>query len=141
MYNECELCRKFDEKEFDLNDVGDWSLNGTPYIYCLMLEDGKYYVGKTRYLANRLFRHFGYGGAKWTQKHQPIAIIFLQSFDKEISKEELSEIENMYTLFYMKEFGRENVRGGLWTTSYPLNEKWNRKIDEYENKVMKSLCS
>lgn len=141
MYNDCELCKKYDEREFDLNDVGDWTSNNIPFVYCLMLEEGKYYVGKTRCLSRRIFAHFGYGGSKWTKKYQPIAILFLQSFDNNITKEELSEIENMYTIFYMEEYGRDNVRGGLWTTSYPLTDKWHIKIDKYQNKIMNSLCS
>lgn len=139
MYNECNLCKQYDEREFDLNDVGDWTSNGVPYIYCLMLEEGKYYVGKTRCLSRRLFAHFGYGGSKWTKKYQPIAIVFLQSFERTINKKAMNRLENMYTVFYMQKFGRENVRGGAWTTSYPLTEKWHNKIDKYEKRIEEAI--
>ena len=139
MYNECDLCKQYDEKEFDINDVGDWSSNNVPFVYCLMLEEGKYYVGETRCLSRRLFAHFGYGGSRWTKKYQPIAIVFLQSFDNNISKKDLREIENMYTVFYMQKFGRENVRGGEWTTSYSLTEKWHKKIDNYERRIKEAV--
>jgi predicted GIY-YIG superfamily endonuclease len=45
------------------------------YIYILKLEGGKYYVGKTNNVDQRLQQHFdGTFGSAWTRLHRPIAL-------------------------------------------------------------------
>lgn len=74
-------------------------------IYVLKLKNGKFYVGKTHSLSNRLKSHFDGNGCVWTRKHPPIELIFKKddcdNFD-----------EDKYTLKYMSLYGIENVRGG-----------------------------
>ena len=37
-------------------------------IYALELTHGKYYIGKTSFINNRLIDHFTSNGSKWTKK-------------------------------------------------------------------------
>ena len=74
-------------------------------IYILLLENNKYYIGRTKDLAERFKQHCNGYGVEWTKLHKPIKIIYttllLNSYD-----------ENNYTKLYMKKYGIENVRGG-----------------------------
>jgi predicted GIY-YIG superfamily endonuclease/ribosomal protein S13 len=77
------------------------------YVYILELEDGKFYVGKTYNIENRLLQHFDNSGSSWTKKYKPKDIIEIipdcDQFD-----------ENKYTIKYMEKYGINNVRGGSY---------------------------
>ena len=75
------------------------------YIYVLLLEQGKYYIGKTINPEFRLEKHFNCGGSEWTIKYKPIKVL-------EIIKDCDDYDEDKYTRIYMDKFGIENVRGG-----------------------------
>lgn len=74
-------------------------------IYILLLEDNKYYVGKSPNPKFRIEQHFNSNGSSWTKKYKPIRVIETinncDNFD-----------EDKYTLKYMAKFGINNVRGG-----------------------------
>ena len=75
------------------------------YIYILELEKGKYYVGKSNQLKNRITDHFGSYGSAWTKKYKPVKVIeTINNCDK--------FDEDKYTLKYMERYGVHNVRGG-----------------------------
>ena len=75
------------------------------YIYILELEKGKYYVGKSNQLKNRITDHFGSYGSAWTKKYKPVKVIeTINNCDK--------FDEDKYTLKYMEKYGVHNVRGG-----------------------------
>jgi len=44
-------------------------------IYVLLLEDNKYYIGKTNNPSFRLVQHFNSNGSAWTKLHKPIKIL------------------------------------------------------------------
>lgn len=75
------------------------------FIYVLLLEHNKYYIGKSVQPLDRIENHFDSSGSKWTQKYKPIKIIEIiencDDFD-----------EDKYTIKYMTNFGINNVRGG-----------------------------
>lgn len=75
------------------------------YIYVLLLEQGKYYIGKTTNPEFRLEKHFNSGGSEWTMKYKPLQVL-------EIIKDCDDYDEDKYTRKYMDKFGIENVRGG-----------------------------
>ena len=79
-----------------------------PIIYILRLHGGKYYVGKTSNLQNRLDDHFvGDEGSAWTRKYKPIEL--------EASFENCDDFdEDKYTIKYMSKYGIDNVRGGTF---------------------------
>jgi predicted GIY-YIG superfamily endonuclease len=76
-------------------------------IYVLMLENGKYYIGKTLSVENRIKQHFKGIGSAWTKKHRPLEVVETIPNCGPYS-------EDMYTLRYMKQYGIENVRGGIY---------------------------
>ena len=78
------------------------------YIYCLQLENNKYYIGKTNNPKCRLDSHFSKNGGVWTKLNKPIQIIEIipdcDDFD-----------EDKYTIKYMSKYGIDNVRGGTFS--------------------------
>lgn len=75
-------------------------------IYVLQLENGKYYVGKTKNLSRRIFNHLIENGSEWTKKYKPINLI--ESYEGDSFDEE------KYTLLTMEKYGVDNVRGGSY---------------------------
>ena len=75
------------------------------FIYILLLETKKYYIGKTNNPHIRLDSHFNSNGSEWTKIYKPIKVYELisdcDSYD-----------EDKYTLKYMEKMGINNVRGG-----------------------------
>lgn len=76
-------------------------------IYTLQLEGGKYYVGKSKNITNRILQHFSDQGSSWTKSYKPIKVLSqipsTDSFDEE-----------KYTLLAMDRYGIDNVRGGSY---------------------------
>lgn len=84
-----------------INDI----LKDKEYIYILLLEENKYYVGYSNNIIERLKAHFTGNGAEWTKKYKPIELIKIYRGDK--------NNEDIETLNLMKIHG-DNVRGGRW---------------------------
>lgn len=78
------------------------------YIYCLALENNKYYIGKTENPEVRLDSHAKGKGSKWTKLYKPIKVLELinncDSYD-----------EDKYVRIYMDKYGVDNVRGGSFS--------------------------
>jgi hypothetical protein len=76
-------------------------------IYCLKLENDKYYIGKTNNIEFRLNDHFSGIASEWTKLYKPIEVFKIwnncDNFD-----------EDKYTKIMMAEFGIDNVRGGTY---------------------------
>ncbi len=75
-------------------------------IYVLRLEDGKYYVGRTRDVNKRYQEHKDGLISPWTKKYKPIEIAEVlvgDPFD-----------EDKYVKKYMNVYGIDNVRGGRY---------------------------
>ena len=56
----------------------------SPYntnIYVLMLEKGKYYVGKSNVPESRILNHFKNNGSAWTSLHKPIRVVEVEKGD------------------------------------------------------------
>lgn len=77
----------------------------------LLLEQGKYYVGKSDNVEKRFQRHVNGTGALWTRKYKPLHI------EKIIETTSLFE-EDKITKEYMARYGIHNVRGGSYVTEY-----------------------
>jgi hypothetical protein len=86
------------------------------YIYALLLETNKYYIGKTENPKFRIDSQFNGNGTYWTKKYKPIQIIEVipncNNFD-----------EDKYTLTYMEKYGIHNVRGGSFCQMVLPNDK------------------
>ena len=76
-------------------------------LYVLQCEKGKYYVGKTSNVMRRFDEHKTGKGSAWTNKYKPTNLIEC----KPISS---PHDENNTTKDYMKKYGIEHVRGGVY---------------------------
>lgn len=95
-------------------------------LYILELSYGKYYVGKSKHVNDRILKHFESHGTAWTKKYKPIKIIKIIDRIDEFD-------EDKYTKVYMNIYGIDNVRGGSYT-GIRLDP------DEY-NFIQKELCT
>lgn len=76
-------------------------------LYVLLLENEKYYVGRTSDFDKRLIEHSSGNGAEWTSLHKVIKPV-------EIIKNCQPQDEDAMTVTYMSKYGIENVRGGTF---------------------------
>ena len=78
-------------------------------IYILLLQQNKYYVGRTDKALpeDRIINHFSGKGSKWTQLYNPIDIL-------EVITNCTPRHEDYYTKLYMDQYGEDNVRGGSY---------------------------
>ena len=81
------------------------------YIYCLLLEDNRYYIGQTPNLERRFNKHLSGKGADWTNLYKPISIIEYQLY-KNVTESFCVELEDDKTFEYAEKYGRSHVRGG-----------------------------
>ena len=102
------------------------------YIYVLLLENRKYYIGKTSNPKFRIENHFDNNGAEWTKIYKPIKIL-------EIVPNCDNYDEDKYTLKYMDKYGINNVRGGSYTQIILPDEQ--KKLIQREIWSMKNLCN
>ena len=79
-----------------------------PLIYCLELENYKYYVGITYNLNLRLGQHMAGSGAQWTKLYKPLKVIEVIYGNAD------RKMEDEMTKRYIEKYGAENVRGGSW---------------------------
>ena len=77
-------------------------------IYTLELEEGKFYVGRTKNLEKRYKDHTLGKGCSYTKKYPPINI-------KEVFYDKSPFDEDRYVIEYMYLYGIDNVRGGSYS--------------------------
>jgi hypothetical protein len=78
------------------------------FIYILLLENKKFYIGKTNNPEFRIESHFNNNGSEWTKIHKPIRLMKLFSDCDNYD-------EDKYTLKWMETEGIDNVRGGSFS--------------------------
>ena len=79
-------------------------------IYSLLLNNNKYYIGKTKKDVQKRFKeHLNSPTNKWVKKYKPIKI-------NEYFKSNNLFAEDNLTKSYMSKYGIDNVRGGSYTT-------------------------
>jgi predicted GIY-YIG superfamily endonuclease len=78
-------------------------------LYVLQLENGKYYVGKTKNVAERYKQHIAGTGSTWTRTFKPVKLLETRSLKNQHDETNL-------TKDLMKKYGVDNVRGGAYTT-------------------------
>ena len=79
------------------------------YIYWIKLEQGKYYIGKTRNPKFRLQSHFDSNGSSWTKIYKPLKVLELKSNCDDYDEDKI-------TMQYMDKYGINNVRGGSFVS-------------------------
>ena len=83
------------------------SSTSSTFVYVLLLQNNKYYIGKTSNPNFRLAQHFNFNGSAWTKKYKPIRLVkLIPNCDK--------YDEDKYTKKYMGKYGINNVRGGAY---------------------------
>ena len=83
-------------------------------VYVLGLEDGCYYIGKTRDLQRRTLEHFvsASAGAEWTREHKPRRVLEVLDVPEVCLPAGL--FEDLVTKQYMMRFGIRFIRGGSY---------------------------
>jgi predicted GIY-YIG superfamily endonuclease len=77
-------------------------------LYVLELTNKKYYVGKTTDMMRRYEEHKNGKGSQWTSKYKPLKMLLCRALEG-------VHDENNTTKDYMKKYGIEHVRGGIYT--------------------------
>ncbi|EKD56021.1 MAG: tRNA/rRNA methyltransferase [uncultured bacterium] len=54
------------------------------FVYIILCDNNRYYVGHTNNLESRFSRHLQKTGAKFTAQNKPIKILWQQEFNSEI---------------------------------------------------------
>jgi len=100
-------------------------------IYILKLEEGKYYVGKTKINFDiRLKQHLDGKGCAWTRKYKVLKV------EEQFIGDDFDETK--YTLKYMSQYGIDNVRGGTYS-NINLDENQREEIKK-EIRSAKDVC-
>ena len=97
-------------------------------IYILRLKGGKYYIGKSDNVLERIRDHTNGTGSAWTRKYKPIDV------EKTIPNASPFD-EDKFVKEYMARYGIDHVRGGTYVTehlsesqrSYVQEEIWGAK--------------
>jgi predicted GIY-YIG superfamily endonuclease len=77
-------------------------------LYVLECSNNKYYIGKTTDVMRRYEEHKSGRGSAWTSKYKPIKMLLCRPLEG-------VHDENNITKDYMKKYGIEHVRGGIYT--------------------------
>lgn len=106
-------------------------MNGE-YIYGLLLDSHKYYVGKTTNITRRIDEHKnGVDGSAWTRKYPMKEVIFMEKVKTKYDED--NKVKDL-----MKEYGVDNVRGGSY--SQLILEESVKSLLENEIKGAKNSC-
>ncbi len=95
------------------------------YIYALLLEKDRYYIGCTTNVQKRFQEHKNGQGSSWTHRYSPLKVI----------EQKLGNFtdENILTKQYMIKYGIRYVRGGSYSNIY---------LDKHTKKVLeREICS
>ena len=99
-------------------------------IYVLALVDGRYYVGASNDIEDRMNSHFNGEGSAWTQKYKPLRVVESMAgnaFD-----------EDKMTKQYMHQYGIDNVRGASYCRVELTHEQ--RQSIEREFTTIRNVC-
>lgn len=91
-------------------------------IYVLLLKGGRYYIGKSDDVPNRIQQHMEGKGSAWTRKYTPVSLV------KTIKGTSPLE-EDKVTKEYMLKYGIDKVRGGAYVETV---------LSEFQKKALKT---
>ena len=97
------------------------------WVYTLLLQDRKIYVGWTAHdnLARRIAQHFCGNGAKWTTRHRPLTVLAVIEGGK--------PLECATTAALMARYGVDFVRVGGWCRLELAEPDWFKQAKYYKN--------
>jgi len=99
-------------------------------VYVLKLVGGNYYIGRTRNdVGARFIAHLSGKGSEWTKRFKPVGMPFV-NFDAPPFE------ETRLTLEYMNKYGRDKVRGSIYSqisldidAMSQLDNEWMNEFD------------
>ena len=96
------------------------------WVYTLLLQDRKIYVGWTAHdnLARRIAQHFCGNGAKWTMRHRPLTVLAVTEGGK--------SLECATTAAMMARYGIDAVRGAGWCRLELAEPDWLKQARDYK---------
>ncbi len=99
------------------------------WLYVLLLEDKKYYVGITSQTPEKRYTEHvnNIRPANWTKKYKPLEIIDRKDLG-EMTREAAEAYENKAVRKYMAEKGYNNVRGGDLTDESDYVKRFGRLL-------------
>ena len=86
-------------------------------VYVIKLEHGKYYVGESTNIKQRMWAHENGNGSGWTRNYKFVTQI------KPLTKPQDSFWELSETLEQMNVYGINNVRGSMFTKPFELSKE------------------
>lgn len=102
------------------------------FVYVLLLEDNKIYVGKSINPEKRIKQHFSDNySSSWTNKYKPLSVLKTYSNCDDFDEDKITKI-------YMEKYGIENVRGGSYSTVFL--SKQSIQLLRKEINMSKDLC-
>lgn len=105
------------------------------WLYILLLEEHKYYIGITTKTPEERFKEHqnGFMAARWTKKYKPIKIIDRKDLGLK-TLEEAELFESRAVRKYMQEKGYNNARGGDLTDEKNYTKRFGRFfiVDDWE---------
>lgn len=87
------------------------------WLYLILCENNKYYVGITNDLERRCQEEFSQGSRcpKWLLRHKPIRYLGILPLETR-SRLLAEKVETAFTKSLFKKYGRRNVRGGRYAS-------------------------
>lgn len=98
------------------------------WLYVLELNEGKYYVGLTSQInpQDRINQHKnGFYSAQWVKKHGYKRTLQIHDLDR-ITSVDAHRVEDNMTRDLMKQYGKDNVRGGVLNYSGKYYHRFGR---------------
>tara|TARA_R110002020_G_scaffold75682_1_gene192373 strand:+ start:1088 stop:1435 length:348 start_codon:yes stop_codon:yes gene_type:complete len=112
-----------------MTDLNDYIVNSFCLVYVLRCEEGKYYVGSSDHLNNRLCQHYHNEGSLWTKKYKPQKICGIRIGNR--------NMETKVVIQMMAKHGIENVRGGGYCKiDLPITDDLREKVRKAKNKAL-----
>lgn len=78
------------------------------YLYVLLLQGGKWYIGRSKTPSDRIEDHCNGAGSVWTQEYPVIDLWDMRKAFSPLEEDHLTEQ-------YMSDYGIENFRGGSYS--------------------------
>ena len=111
------------------------------WVYVLELNNGKYYVGMTtqRYAEGRIDQHKnGFYSAQWVKKHGYKSTMQVHDLGR-TTYIEAEEVETRLTFDMMKQYGTDNVRGGIANNSGVYIPRFGRLFRDEDWKALTTV--
>jgi predicted GIY-YIG superfamily endonuclease len=110
------------------------------YLYVILCEDNKHYIGVTSKTPEERFNEHLHGirSAKWTMKYKPIKLIDSKKIGY-MTYKQAEKYEDKAVRAYMRKVGLNNARGGDLTDDYEYTYLFGRIYSKDDGKIVIGL--